>query len=602
MYSSTSRPPDFNKAVAKSESQITDLNGIYSYSFQANYVDAAPAVTTFDSATYEVQTLTFAAKAATTHQDLVIVSNAAGLSFAVALTKPVAEVQTLTFADKATTVHQDFVILSDASGLEYAVALTKPVAEVQTLTVPAGAGAAASRDFVILTDGSGLTWATYFDTSGTDIAPTAAAYTAVNAARKIKTDITGLAANTDIVTAMTSALNGLTGFTAAITLSGTTTLIATMAVKAPCANPVIFAEDGIAAATAFSGAETTAGVASTAPAGILWTAIAGARKGLADISGDTTAAQVAARVETALNALTGFTAAITTDDTANDGTMTLTQVVKAPTTNPVPKDAAESGAGTITGVQTTAGVESVAPAGALWTAVAGARKGLADISADTSAADVAARVETALNALTGFTASITTDDTANDGTMTLTQVVAGPTTNAVPKNAAEAGAGSIGVAETTTGLVTELGLTTEYITIPSHPYVTGTKVALTTAGTLPTGLSATNYWVINVDVNTISLAASLADAAAGTPVNMTGEGTGVHTLTPATSTSNVLKLQKSNDATNWTDISSMTVTIATTTGTSLFEVVDPSYRYLKILYTPSAGQINLTSYLNVVRM
>lgn len=405
-----------------------------------------------DKQMYEVQTLTFPDKATAAHQDLIIVESAAGTKYAVALTKPVAEIQTLTFPDKATAVHQDFIIVEDTAAVQYAVALTKPVAEVQTLTVPASAAASASRDFVILTDGSGLTWATYWDTSGADAAPSAAAYTAVDAARKIKTVITGAAANTDIVTAMIAALNGLTGFTAAVTLSGTTTLIATMVVKAPCANPVIFAEDGVAAATNYSGAETTAGVASVAPSGALWTAVAGARKGLADISGDTTAVQVAARAETALNALTGFTAAITTNDTAADGTMTLTQVVKAPATNPVPKDAAESGVGTITGVQSTGGVASVAPSGALWTAAT--YKGLADISSDTTNIQVAARAETAFNALSGFTAAITTDDTAANGTMTLTQTASGPTVNPVPLDAPESGVGTIAGVQSVGGVAT----------------------------------------------------------------------------------------------------------------------------------------------------
>jgi hypothetical protein len=54
--------------------------------------------------------------------------------------------------------------------------------------------------------------------------------------------------------------------------------------------------------------------------------------------------------------------------------------------------------------------------------------------------------------------------------------------------------------------------------------VTGLKVAL--SGTnLPTGLSATNYWVIVIDADTISLASSLANAVAGTKVDITAAGT-----------------------------------------------------------------------------
>lgn len=135
-------------------------------------------------------------------------------------------------------------------------------------------------------------------------------------------------------------------------------------------------------------------------------------------------------------------------------------------------------------------------------------------------------------------------------------------------------------------------ITANTITIEAHGFITGTKIALTTGGTLPAGLTATNYWVIKVDANTIKLAAtSLANAVAGTAVDITGDGSGI--LTPVASGSNVLKLLKSNDAVNYIDIASQTVTIATSAVNSMFEIASPTYRYMKILYTPSAGQVNL---------
>jgi len=134
----------------------------------------------------------------------------------------------------------------------------------------------------------------------------------------------------------------------------------------------------------------------------------------------------------------------------------------------------------------------------------------------------------------------------------------------------------------------------------AHGYVTGIKVAATTAGTLPTGLSATNYWVIKVDADTLKVASNLANAVAGTAVNITAVGVGNSTLTPATSTSNVCKLQEGNDGTNYTDVSGKTVTIATTAGSAVWEYTG-SCRYLNVLYTPSAGQVNLAIYTNLVK-
>lgn len=67
----------------------------------------------------------------------------------------------------------------------------------------------------------------------------------------------------------------------------------------------------------------------------------------------------------------------------------------------------------------------------------------------------------------------------------------------------------------------------------AHGYETGALVRLTTSGTLPAGLAtATDYYVIRVDANTIKLASSLANAEAGIAVDITAAaGGGNHTLT-----------------------------------------------------------------------
>lgn len=74
---------------------------------------------------------------------------------------------------------------------------------------------------------------------------------------------------------------------------------------------------------------------------------------------------------------------------------------------------------------------------------------------------------------------------------------------------------------------------TENITIAGHGLETGFKVQLTTTGVLPSPLAIdTNYWVIFINTNTIQLAASYADALAGTPVNIaSAAGGGTHTVT-----------------------------------------------------------------------
>lgn len=82
----------------------------------------------------------------------------------------------------------------------------------------------------------------------------------------------------------------------------------------------------------------------------------------------------------------------------------------------------------------------------------------------------------------------------------------------------------------------------ETIAVPSNTSLyDGVKVRLTTTGTLPAGLSlATDYYVIRVSATSIKLAASRANAigaggtgSAGTvtPINLTSQGTGTHTIT-----------------------------------------------------------------------
>lgn len=98
------------------------------------------------------------------------------------------------------------------------------------------------------------------------------------------------------------------------------------------------------------------------------------------------------------------------------------------------------------------------------------------------------------------------------------------------------GRGVIGVGAnrwTFTFASTDVNTGNEQITVTASPeFITGRKVQLTTTGTLPTGLSlATDYYIIVVDSTHIQLASSLANAIAGTAINLTGQGSGTNTGT-----------------------------------------------------------------------
>jgi hypothetical protein len=149
----------------------------------------------------------------------------------------------------------------------------------------------------------------------------------------------------------------------------------------------------------------------------------------------------------------------------------------------------------------------------------------------------------------------------------------------------------------------DVNTTTDRITITGHSFATtGLKVAATTDGVLPGGLSATNYYVIVVDANTIKLATSLANAQAGTAVDITSAaGGGTHTLTPASLAGCTVALQKSNDydpeqntTGTWDDAVSGSVTAD---GDVWSYDTDPDYAYVRLSFTLTAGRLSATSYI-----
>lgn len=74
--------------------------------------------------------------------------------------------------------------------------------------------------------------------------------------------------------------------------------------------------------------------------------------------------------------------------------------------------------------------------------------------------------------------------------------------------------------------------TTDIITHAAYDIASFSRVRLTTTTTLPAGLSlATDYWTVRQSATTSKLAASFADAIAGTTIDFTTNGTGTHTVT-----------------------------------------------------------------------
>lgn len=133
---------------------------------------------------------------------------------------------------------------------------------------------------------------------------------------------------------------------------------------------------------------------------------------------------------------------------------------------------------------------------------------------------------------------------------------------------------------------------TDLCTAASHGFKTGLKVRGTTTTTLPAGLAlSTDYFVIVVSANTFKLASSLANAQAGTAIDITDAGTGTHTLTPTAIAGGSVKLQASFDDITYFDLG--VSNNITATADFFYEKIDPMFRYVRAAYTLTAGQISV---------
>ncbi len=105
---------------------------------------------------------------------------------------------------------------------------------------------------------------------------------------------------------------------------------------------------------------------------------------------------------------------------------------------------------------------------------------------------------------------------------------------------------SAGTAPVNTLVFADMAITTvtngsDTMTKVGHGLITGDgPLRLTTSGGLPAGLLvATDYWMIRITDDTFKIAASLALALAGTPIDITTDGTGVQTVVDTASTERV---------------------------------------------------------------
>lgn len=143
---------------------------------------------------------------------------------------------------------------------------------------------------------------------------------------------------------------------------------------------------------------------------------------------------------------------------------------------------------------------------------------------------------------------------------------------------------------------------TDILTTVAHGYATGMKCQVASDTTLPAGLTGgTDYYAIVLTADTFKLAVSQANALAGTAVDVTDAGTGVHTLTPTATIAGSIKLQKNDqpdDVTaRWVDITSSSQNFTATIDLA-WALVDIGYRQLRAVVTVTSGTVTAALRIN----
>lgn len=101
-----------------------------------------------------------------------------------------------------------------------------------------------------------------------------------------------------------------------------------------------------------------------------------------------------------------------------------------------------------------------------------------------------------------------------------------------------AGQGTFVASTASTGVT----IATDELAVPSNESLqTGTAVVFTTSASSPPAplIAGTTYYVIRVNATSVKLATSVANAVAGTVINLTTQGSGTHSLTATYTTRNL---------------------------------------------------------------
>lgn len=144
---------------------------------------------------------------------------------------------------------------------------------------------------------------------------------------------------------------------------------------------------------------------------------------------------------------------------------------------------------------------------------------------------------------------------------------------------------------------------TDVCTSSGQIWATGLQGTMGTTGTLPGNLTTgVNYWAVQQSTSAgvdFKVASSLGNAVAGTTIDVTSVGTGIHTFFPVAFVSAAVKLQGSVDGTNYADLpikatgdatKSLTILAA---GNYYLSEDNAAVNYIRPYISISGGQVNI---------
>jgi hypothetical protein len=424
--------------------------------------------------------------------------------------------------------------------------------------------------------------------------PTGGEWTAIPSPQKVVVDIRTSVTAIEVANAVYSAVIGISGVGAKITITGhgDGTISFVNLVKGACSDPSPNNyDDSTVGSITFE--VTIAGGDQLIPTDADWLGVGEANRFIVDGTILTTGADVAFAVQNALLDLPGFTTQMEAGFSPGNPIVIVTQIALGNATNPVLSSYDGLGPCSITDEITVPGEYPIPPTGSAWLAVPAENKTYAACISSSTAEDIADQVVSALGSLTSFTSDFTLLDN-HDGTITLTTVLPGATVAPQTFNADDSGAGTITYGVDQSGVTSDVNVEDSSIFVDGSHLATGLAVQFSASPPSPL-LTGTTYYVIGLVIpGELQFASTYENALEGIFIPFSGEGSGNSTITITPSAVGItIGLQAKLTSGAWADIPDTTKTVTTETQSLFWNMPNEFYQYVRMRGTITGGILDM---------